>query len=147
MKTKWKFKAVRDNQTEFYMTQDNQAITVGGSETDAVEFARHLRLPLQLQIRRVDIESEGPIADSNLTLGSSVCYVKERHGGSGWVFEDSEHHHAFWHPNLAGALNYASYRMRGRLSEIQVLDSDGSTRKFVLMDQTNLNHGIRCSPG
>ena len=45
-------------------------------------------------------------------------------------------HHGAWHRRLEDAIDYAAFRLRGHISEIQIFNGRNELEALVLIDQT-----------
>ena len=86
----------------------------------------------------VQARSVGPIdfTQPARTCPREVAKLRPHQNGRDWTADSTGIHHGAWHHSLDDAIDYAAFRLRGYISEIQIFNGGDELETLVLIDQT-----------
>lgn len=142
MNARWKFRKVDHSLNRSTVRSGRLPLEVFGSDGDALTVAKQLARDAN-SIRRIEVESVGPIEGLPAQPSPAVCRIEQRQDGKGWmIFEDRLQHYC-WQPTIIDAVSYASFRTRGTLAEFRIHRCTGELIQVVLVDQRNWVDGLK----
>jgi hypothetical protein len=138
MKATWKFRAMRQDLTAFFVRRTDGTDELFGTDEEVLEFSVRARHYFHAKcLQRVEARSTGLI-DFSVPNNKprELARLRPHENGRDWRAEPSRLHHGAWHKTLEDAICYAAFRLRGHLSEIQILNRRNEVQGVVLIDQT-----------
>jgi hypothetical protein len=130
---------VREDLTGIFIRRADGSRILHGTDAEALEFSRRVKKHFsQMALRMVQARSIGPIdfAVPDNGCAREVAKLRQHRNGRDWTADQMGLHHGAWHLSLEDAINYAAFRLRGHVSEIQILDRRNELQAVILIDLT-----------
>jgi hypothetical protein len=139
MKATWRFRAVRHDLTGFFIRRMGRIGELFGTDEEALEFSIRVGIYFRDRcLRRVEARSIGQLDLSVPDAGCrrKLAILRPHENGRDWITDPTPLNHPALHKSLEDAINYAAFRLRGYVSEIQIFDGKSELKALVLIDQT-----------